>query len=190
MRIINMVVWVLSLVMSASVSAESPYVINGLHTDLTLAEARTQAEKLGGACRSAPSRPNDASKNVQCQFSHCIAAARDLGCEQEEPARAGLMFASHPILSIGFTASGDSAALTQIVMVYEGDTERVARDLIETFGDTETEGAPTDKTSWTNARRWSWRQGQYRMGLMDAPQLLILSSDVVPTASDSAEASY
>ena len=92
------------------------------------------------------------------------------------------MFASHPILSIGLTAPGEAAALTQIVMVYEGDTERVARDLIATFGGTETEGAPTDEASWTN--------GHYRMGLMDSPQLIILSSDLAPTAADSAQASH
>tara|TARA_R110002072_G_scaffold21256_2_gene75817 strand:- start:2872 stop:3441 length:570 start_codon:yes stop_codon:yes gene_type:complete len=189
MRIINIVVGIALLLTSASVSARSPYVINGLHTDLALGEARTQAEKLGGTCRNVPSRPNDVSKNVQCEFSHCD-PAHSAGCEQTQPARAGLMFASHPILSIGLTAPGEAAALTQIVMVYEGDTERVARDLIATFGGTETEGAPTDEASWTNARRWSWRQGHYRMGLMDSPQLIILSSDLAPTAADSAQASH
>ena len=72
MRIINIVVGIALLLTSASVSARSPYVINGLHTDLALGEARTQAEKLGGTCRNVPSRPNDVSKNVQCEFSHGI----------------------------------------------------------------------------------------------------------------------
>ena len=190
MRSINSIVGIALLVTSAFVSARPPYVINGLHTDLTLAEGRTQAENMGGSCRNMPSRPHDVSKHVQCEFSHCLEPAHSADCEQEQPARAGPMFAAHPILSIGFTEPGDSAALTQIVMVYEGDTESVARHLITAFGDTETEGSPTDEASWTKARRWSWRQGHYRMGLMDSPQLIILSSDLGPTAADSVEAAH
>jgi hypothetical protein len=165
MRLITLFAGVVPLLVSAVTLAQPPYVISGLHTDLTLDEAQARAEQLGGVCRAVASRPNAATKNVQCDYP------------QTTPDITALTFASHPILSVSLVAPADSSTLTQIVLVYKGDTEAVAADLIESFGETESEGAPTDKTSWTHARRWSWRQGDYRMGLMDSPQLIILSSD-------------
>lgn len=190
MRMINGFAGIVLLLTSALASAQPPYVIHGLHTALTLAQARAQAEKLGGVCREAPARPNAADRNVQCAFRQCDEAVRSQNCAEGELPGTGLVFASHPILSIGFTAAGDAAAVNQIVMVYEGDAESVAGDLIATFGETEAEGSPTDNASWTHARRWSWRQGVHRMGLMDAPQLIILSRDVLPPATDSAEVAH
>ena len=84
-------------------------------------------------------------------------------------------------------APADSAPLTRIVMVYKGDPEAVAADLIEAFGPTKPGGAPTDKKTWSNARRWSWTQGYYLMGLLDSPQLIVHATDpsLVSAAEDS-----
>lgn len=179
MRAISGLVAAMLFLASAGVLAQSPYVINGLHTGLTLREAVAQAEKLGGVCQFSAARSNETDKSVQCEYKHCLVSS---GCE--DAISTGPTFASCPIFSIGLSGPGDAAPLTQIVMVYKGETAAVAAGLIDAFGPTEANGAPTDEKTWTTARRWSWAQGRYRMGLMDSPQLIILTTDQVPASSD------
>lgn len=160
-----------------AVLAQSPYTISGLHSDLTLASAVAQAEKLGGRCATKDSRTVEQGKIVQCSFSHCSEPDAAGACGEAVSASAGLMFAALRITSIDLVAPDDAAPLTRIVMTHEGDTDAMAAGMIETFGPTVAGGAPTGKKTWSKARRWSWVQGQYRLGLLDSPQVIILATD-------------
>jgi hypothetical protein len=162
--------------------AQSPYVIQGLHSELTLDEAVAQAEKLGGDCQVIAAHPNEEGRNIQCEYRHCDEATTAGDCNAEDLPAIALSFADQPIVSILLQAPADSARLTRIVMVYNGATEAVATGLIKAFGPTETDGAPSDAQSWSHARRWSWRSDQYRMGLMNSPQWITLATDRAPAA--------
>jgi hypothetical protein len=183
MRTISLFAGILSSIVSALVLAQSPYVINGLHTGLTLTDAVAQAEKLGGACRIDEPRKKGQGKHAHCEYSRCGQTTGAAGCEEDGETGIGPTLSSHPILSIGMLAAADSPALTQITMVYQGDAEAVAADLIAQFGATEVDGAPSDKKSWSNARRWSWKQGSYSMGLLDSPHLIILKEGQAPAST-------
>jgi hypothetical protein len=166
----------------ACASAQSPYVIHGLHSELTLDEALAQAEKLGGDCQVIAAHPSEEGRNIQCEYRHCDEATTAGDCNTEELPAIALSFADQPIVSILLQAPADSARLTRIVMVYNGSTDEVATGLIKAFGPTETDGAPSDTQSWSHARRWSWRSDQYRMGLMNSPQWITLATDSAPAA--------
>ncbi|MCB1688911.1 MAG: hypothetical protein KDI33_10510 [Halioglobus sp.] len=165
------------LIASTGAPAQSPYTISGLHLDLVLGAAVSQAEKLGGRCEVNASRANESGKSVQCEYSHCVKSAMTDGCEEEESSGTGPTVASYPIASILLEAPDDATTLTRIVMAYKGDTDAVAAGLIEAFGPADAGGAPTGKKSWSHARRWNWTQGHYRAGLLDSPQLIILAID-------------
>ena len=168
----------LLLSVSAAVLAQSPYTINGLHTDMTLANAVAQAEKLGGRCEVNGTRAGkEEGVTVQCSYSQCSNSDSTSGCEDRGAADTGLMLFSFPVSGITLSAPNDTAPLTRIVMAFEGDTDAVAEGLLETFGPTVAEGAPTGKKTWSKARRWGWVQGQYRLGLLNSPQLIILATD-------------
>lgn len=182
-RTILAIVSALLSMVSACASAQSPYVIHGLHSELTLDEALAQAEKLGGDCQVIATHPNEEGRNIQCVYRHCDEASTAGDCNAQDLTAVALSFADQPIVSILLQAPADAARLTRIVMVYGGATEAVATGLIKTFGPTEADGAPSDTQSWSHARRWSWRSDQYRMGLMNSPQWITLATDQAPATS-------
>jgi hypothetical protein len=171
-------------ILSAAAAAQSPYVINGLHSELILSEALAQAQTLGGDCQVIPGHPSEEGKVIQCEYAHCDetdpAAAQADSCDPADPNASGPSFARQPIATIVLQAPADTARLTRIVMIYSGATDTLAAGLIEAFGPTEADGAPSDAASWSHARRWSWRAGPYRMGLMNSPQWITLATDRVP----------
>tara|TARA_B110000503_G_scaffold63672_2_gene100416 strand:- start:2071 stop:2547 length:477 start_codon:yes stop_codon:yes gene_type:complete len=146
-------------------------------------DAVAQAEKLGGVCRIDEPRKKGEGKHAQCEYSRCGQASGAAGCEGDGETGTGPTLSSYPILSIGMLAAVNSPALTQIIMVYQGDAEAVAAGLIEQFGATEVDGEPSDEKSWSNARRWSWKQGAYSMGLLDSPHLIILKAGQTPASA-------
>tara|TARA_R110002073_G_scaffold58029_1_gene147477 strand:+ start:372 stop:956 length:585 start_codon:yes stop_codon:yes gene_type:complete len=167
-----------------AVPAQTPYTISGLNTDMTLANGVAQAKKLGGLCEGDETRAGRGDDiSIQCRYSHCSQSDSASGCEEGGAAGTGLMVFSFPISSITLIAPSEASPLTRIVMAFEGDTDAVAEGLLETFGPTVAEGAPTDKKTWSKARRWGWVQGQYRLGLLNSPQLIILATDPQATPS-------
>lgn len=179
---ILVIVSALLTMVPACASAQSPYIIHGLHSELTLDEALAQAEKLGGDCQVIATHPSEEGRNIQCEYRHCGDATTAGDCNADDLPKIALSFADQPIVSILLQAPADSARLTRIVIVYNGATEAVATGLINAFGPTETDGAPSDTQSWSHARRWSWRSDPYRMGLMNSPQWITLATDKAPAA--------
>jgi hypothetical protein len=172
----------------ACVSAQSPFVIHGLHSDMTVEEASAQAAKLGADCQVIPNRPNDEGRNIQCDMRHCDEAAAAGDCSADDLSENSLSVAGHPIVSILLQAQEGSGRVTRIVLVYSGATESVAAGLIAAFGPTEADGTPSDALSWTSSRRWSWRSDQYRMGLINVPQWITLATDAASAPTPPAEA--
>lgn len=193
-RTVLAIVPTLLAISPAVAAAQSPYVINGLHSEMRLDEALAQAQKLGGACQELASRPNEEGVNIQCEYRHCDATAPAAApapapanrCDAADPTANGPTVARQPVVSIVLQAPSETAPLTRILMVYSGSTDTVEAGLVETFGPTETDGSPGDPQSWSHARRWSWRTGPYRMGLMNSPQWITLATDrpVPPPAAD------
>jgi hypothetical protein len=156
------------------VLSQPPFTFNGLHVDLVLADAVAQTEKLGGQCESAHlSGSQDEGASIQCKYEACAESDSASECDTTSLAAvAGL-----PIVGIGLEAPDQVSPLTRIVIFYDGDPEVVAATLRTEFGPTDVDGAPTEKSSWSHARRWSWTQGQYRAGLLNAPKMIILAVD-------------
>ncbi|MEZ5501647.1 MAG: hypothetical protein R3E50_02925 [Halioglobus sp.] len=170
-------------VLPAFAIAASPYVISGLSTDLVFTEAVAQAEKLGGDCQLAASRNDDGGTSAQCEYRHCPQGGPSAGCDQPHPDKPALTIAAQPILKIGLEAPGEEAHLSRIVFLFEGDAAAVALDLRQKFGAPDRDGAAESAQSWSNSRRLSWKQGDYRLGLVDSPQLIIMAVDRAEAAA-------
>ncbi len=157
--------------------AQSPYEINGLHTELVFTAAVAQAQKLGGNCQITPPATPDGGSSAQCEFAPCGARSKDGACEPQDAKTAGLTIAAQPIVHISLEAPDDAAQLTRIVFLFEGRHDAVAGGLTQTFGAPNGEITPTDQKSWSHSRRLSWTQGRYRVGLVDSPKLILLTTD-------------
>jgi hypothetical protein len=162
---------------AAMALAQSPYEINGLHTELVFTEAVAQAEKLGGTCQVAAPGTQEGGTSAQCEFSPCSARNQNGACEPQEAQATGISIAAQPILRISLEAPENSARLTRIVFVYEGSRDTVAESLKLAFGQPSGDATPADAKSWSHSQRLNWTQGIYRMGLLDSPKLLILAAD-------------
>jgi hypothetical protein len=162
---------------AANTLAQSPYEIHGLHTELVFIEAVAKAEKLGGNCQISTVRTQAVAKRALCEYAPCSARNQDGACEQQDTRTIGLTIASQPILRISLEAPGDSARLTLIAILFEGNLDTVAASLQQEFGPPDSTGTPPNKQSWTPAHRLNWTQGHYRMGLLNSPKLIILGAD-------------
>lgn len=175
-------------IMSAIAHSQSPFTLNGLHVDLALADAVAQAEKLGGHCAPGSfNRSQSEGDSIHCQFAACV--ERDIAgeCDKVDMAEVPKV-AAQPILTIVLEAPEVGGPLNRIMIIHEGDTDAVAASLLAEFGPTDADGSPTGKPSWSHARRWSWTQGLYRLGLLNAPKMIVLAVDRVqePAVENSA----
>lgn len=157
--------------------SQPPFALNGLHVDLKFNDAVARAEALGGRCAAVrPNRLQQTGVTVQCAYEACT---EDLSAGECDPAdlAAAPRVAAQAIVSVGLEAPDEGSALTRIVILYEGDTEVIATSFLSEFGPTDVDGAPPDNNSWSHARRWNWTRGQYRVGLLNAPQMIVLAVD-------------
>lgn len=166
--------------------AQAPFQINGLHADLVFTDAIVLVEKLGGQCRIKHSRTEAGGVSAQCGIARGSSPANEgeSGQATAGPAAVpGPMIGGQPITRIGMEASVPSAQLTRIVFVFDGSLEAVAQHLVQQYGQPDHDGTATDEESWSHAKRRSWSKGNYTLGLLNSPDLVILTVNRPPLDS-------
>ena len=176
--------WAALALMPALALAQSPYKISGLHTELVFTEAVAMAEKLGGTCRGITPLTTVGGKSAQCDYLPCIEQSAAGVCNKWDMNDPGLTIGAQPIMRIGLEAPADDALVTRIVILYEGSPAAVAETLKREFGQPASDGTTNKEKSWSHSRRLSWNQGEYRMGLLDTPKMVILAANRAPPARD------
>lgn len=151
--------------------AQAPFQVSGLHPDLVFVEAVAGIEKLGGTCRVKHSRTEGGGISAQCE----IPAASKPGSVVAGEPPPGPEIALQPITRIGVEAPIESAQLTRIVFVFEGELEKVAEHLERQYGKPDQDGTSAPAESWSHAKRRSWSEGNYTLGLSNSPDLVILT---------------
>lgn len=162
---------------SLAAFAQAPFEVLGLHSDQTLAQARAAAESLGGQCaalRNAGTR--HVNVHLACEYIPCGERPDAAGrCDRSDTASSTLQLAGQPVIRIGLEAPDESARVTRITILFDGDRTPVADDLATRFGPPDADAS--DDPSWTHSQRTRWTRGGYRLGLLDSPHLVILVAD-------------
>lgn len=175
MNVIRYLAWAAMAIVAPVATAQSPFEINGLHTDLVFADARAMAEKLGAKCRIKHSRTEGGGVSAQCELPTADASApAGSGVPPDAPAR-GPTIGAQPITRIGMEAPDETAPLVRIVFIFDGNIETVAEYLTQQYGAPDYGGEPTTEKSWSHSRRRSWSQGMYTLGLSNSPDIVILT---------------
>lgn len=184
MRVNRYLTGVALAILAMSTQAQAPFQIHGLHPDLGFAEALAAVEKLGGQCRIKHSRSDGGGVSAQCALVRTGEPdpARDAGQPGSPPP--SLMIGSQPITRIGIEAPVESAQLVRIVFMFDGSLDVVAEYLVQEFGKPDHDGTTTEEASWSHSRRRSWRAGDYTMGLLNSPDLVILAVHRPPPDPD------
>jgi hypothetical protein len=172
-------------VLALIAQAQAPFQINGLHPDLVFTDAIVVVEELGGQCRIKHSRTEGGGVSAQCGMSRGNLSTSESESEPGQAAAApaatpGPMIGAQPITRIGMEAAMPSAQLTRIVFVFDGSLEAVAQHLVQQYGPPDHDGAATAEESWSHAKRRSWSNGNYTLGLLNSPDLVILTVNRPP----------
>jgi hypothetical protein len=164
--------------------AQSPYEINGLHTDLAFTEAVAIAEKQHGNCQFSESKRRDGKRIARCEYLPCSKRNQAGTCEKWETNASGPTFASQPILWVSLEAPGDAARLTRIAFSYAGSSIAVEDSLRKEFGPANSDGTPVKENTWSQAHRLGWTRGSNHIGLLASPKLIFLTADPVEQVGD------
>lgn len=166
---------------AVSTRAQSPYEILGLHSDQSLAQARTAAEALGGSCSTVRRNAQRSDLHLTCDYIPCADRPGAAGrCDRSDTASSTLHLAGQPVIRIGLEATDEAARVARIAILFDGDRSAVADDLAARFGPPDNAGDEGDP-SWTHSQRLRWSRGGYRLGLLDSPHLVILVADPTET---------
>lgn len=161
--------------------AQAPFQFNGLHPDLVFTDAVATTEKLGGKCRVKHSRTEGGGVGAQCELPSGSAGAQPGDSGKRDATEPTPSIASQPITRIGMEAPVETAQLTRIVFVFDGSLDTVAEYLVQQFGQPDHDGTSAAEKSWSHAKRRSWSQGHYTLGLSNSPDLVILTVNRPPS---------
>jgi len=160
------------LLLAASALAQPPFQIAGLHPDLVFTDAVAMTGKLGGQCRVKQSRTEGGGVSAQCKFPPRVG-----GDGAPDIAAPAPSIGSQPVVGIGMEATVESAQLTRIVFVFDGSLDAVADFLVQQYGQPDHGGTPSTEQSWSHSRRRGWSEGNYTLGLLNSPDLVILTAN-------------
>lgn len=166
--------------LAASARAQPPFQIHGLHPDLVFTDAVTVIQKLGAECRIKQSRTEGGGVSAQCAMESVGEVSGVAAAGQPESPQPGPMIGPQRITRIGVEAPVESAQLTRIVFMFEGGLEAVAQYLVQQYGPPDHDGTATDEQSWSHSKRRGWIEGNYTMGLLNSPDLVILTVNRPP----------
>ncbi|MEM9255144.1 MAG: hypothetical protein AAGA91_06835 [Pseudomonadota bacterium] len=156
---------------------EPPFVLGGLHTDLTFEAAVAAVQKLGGECQPTRSRNDRAPAGVVCELVPCLGRVMAGVCEVWDDEAVVLSVAEQPIMRIGLEAAPGGEGLQRVVLGYEGSHALVQARLIDRFGPPSAGDVDGDSVNWSHSRRISWVRDGHRMGLLNSPKMIILVRD-------------
>lgn len=162
-------------IFSASSQAQAPFQLHGLHPDLLFSDAVTAIERLGGKCRVRQSQTEGGGISAQCAMGSVGEVEGAAAAGQPDTPPTGPMIGPQPITRIGVEAPVESAQLTRIVFVFDGGLEAVAQYLVQQYGPPDHDGTTTHEESWSHSKRRGWIEGNYSMGLLNSPDLVILT---------------
>jgi len=158
-------------------SAQPPFAFGGLHPDLVFRDAIARAEQLGGTCQVSVSQSMDGGVRANCELIPC-SIGTEVGVCQPRPGQkppVALSIGAQPVFRIGLEAQDEASRLQRIVFLFDGDRELVAASLVKQFGPAENDDATSNQQSWNHSQRRSWKRGDYNMGLLSSPDLVILT---------------
>ncbi len=164
--------------MSAPGLAEDkPFVLEALHTNLTMREALARAEALGGTCVPVQARRNVGGLKSRCNFTACDLAKGAKSCAPEKLQASTFKIAGQPVHTLDIEAPAEDKRLRNMTLFYEGDVEAVMNRMREWYGEPEFDTEPQLEKSWTPSRRLMWQRGIQRATFVTHPQMILLAAD-------------
>ncbi|MEZ5571254.1 MAG: hypothetical protein R3E64_04445 [Halioglobus sp.] len=156
--------------------AQAPFEFGGLNADLVFRDAVEKSEKLGGVCRVSASKSVAGGVRAHCELAPCTVGTEVGRCQNQPASNAVLLVGTQPVVRIGLEAQDESSPLQRVVFLFDGELDTVAASLTEQFGPPDNDSATNSETSWNHSQRLSWRRGNYTMGLLSSPNLVILTA--------------
>ncbi|MCB1842533.1 MAG: hypothetical protein KDI09_06185 [Halioglobus sp.] len=166
----------LTTLLSSAALATPPFSIEGLHLDLSSTAAIDRATELGGVCAADPRRRAGDDYRVHCEYLPCLERSAAGDCRKPDRSKPRLNIAGQMVVRIALEAASEDAPLQRIAILFEGDHSAMADALVKDYGEPVAHGTQGEQ-SWTHARRISWSQAGYRLGLLNSPHLIILAKD-------------
>jgi len=163
------------LIITAPVSAEPAFEVNGLHVHLLFPDALARVRQSGATCQLGTLRRGIFAR---CAYRPCIEGEPERVCDDQNRAYPAPEIASQRITDIGLEAPDNSALLTRIFIVFDGSVTAVAEQLKQQFGPPlKADDPATTGGTWTHSRRLHWEQGRDHMGLLDTANTISLTID-------------
>ncbi|MFT4520084.1 MAG: hypothetical protein ACI9JM_002484 [Halioglobus sp.] len=157
--------------------SEPDFDVSGLNTQMTFADAISHAQALGGNCTAATPRRRAGGLRSLCYFSDCEETAPGANCEQEGLPKSSFDLAGQPVVSVEFAGPAEDTPLNSIALYFAGDQAPVLTQLLEQFGQPQTDTAVNTTKSWTESRRLMWTQEVHRVSLLVAPKMILMVAD-------------
>ncbi|NND66973.1 MAG: hypothetical protein HKN19_05235 [Halioglobus sp.] len=169
--------FILVSITGQALAEDAPYVLEGLHTNLTMRDALARAEALGGTCVSIRPRRKIGGVSSQCTFPACDLEKENEACPAELLQAATFKIGGQPIHTLVMEAPAEDERLRNISLFYEGEVYVLLDRFLELFGEPKFDTAPKVETSWTRSRRLMWQRGVQRISFMTRPQTIIIAAD-------------
>jgi hypothetical protein len=158
------------LLLPLTSAAQAPFQVIGLSTDLVFADAVAAIEKLGAVCRVADTRTPSGIAGVRgdCAFSAAGESAQETAAKATGPAASATTIGEQPVTHIN---------LTRIMIVVGGSLDAVIKALEQQYGPPDHDTFASKDPSWSHSKRKAWIKEYYTLGLINAPQVVILTAN-------------
>jgi len=179
MRIRQFLTGAALLLVSLASPAQAPFQVIGLSTDLVFADAVAVIEKLGAVCRVANTRTPSGIAGVsgECAFSAAGESAQEAAAKTMVPAVSAPAIGEQPVTAITLAAPLKTAQLTRIMIVVGGSLDAVIKALEKQYGPPDHDTFASKDPSWSHSKRKAWIKEFYTLGLINAPQVVILTAN-------------
>ena len=141
------------------------YEVNGFHVGMSFDQAVALAEDLGGVCEREVLR-HGAMVTANCLFPTCVDGDGQGECRDASTPAPALELGGQAIVRIGLKSGEVSATLSKIAIAFDGDTDKVARRMVEKYGAPFSDTTDFEGKTWSHARRMHWRSGREGVGLL------------------------
>jgi hypothetical protein len=177
MKMTRYLTGVIVAIFATAAQAQAPFQIIGLHPDMVFPDARAAIEKMGGVCsmRQAKTAAGDRSINAECTLPQASKAGHGGAVGNQGSVQSGPVIGAQPVTLISIEAPLESAQLTRIMIALEGNLDAIASDLEQQYGPPDHDTFATKDPSWSHSKRKAWIKGSYTLGLINVPQLVILT---------------
>lgn len=167
------------LLLPLTSAAQAPFQVIGLSTDLVFADAVAAIEKLGAVCRVADTRTPSGIAGVRgdCAFSAAGESAQETAAKATGPAASATTIGEQPVTHINLGAPLKTAQLTRIMIVVGGSLDAVVKALEQQYGPPDHDTFASKDPSWSHSKRKAWIKEYYTLGLINAPQVVILTAN-------------